>query len=253
MDMGKNHTDDNTPATAAEGAALELLSQLADGQCDADLAGRAVSHCLADGELRRTWVEWHLIGDVMREGAPAASGWQRSGTAAAVMARLASEPVPQAAVRLVTRDQPDLPQAPARPIDVTTGRSAANDAVFRWRLVAGVTSLLAVGSLAFALWGQGSRAPGAELAQGAPAPALPYAVVVAPAPAGASVAAGTPAAPAGSEIVVASAQGQVIRDARLEELLAAHRQMGAPNAWQVPSGFLRNATFDTTLTSGERR
>ena len=41
-----------------------------------------------------------------------------------------------------------------------------------------------------------------------------------------------------------SPQGPVVRDARLEELLAAHKQFGATSALQEPSGFLRNATFD---------
>jgi sigma-E factor negative regulatory protein RseA len=36
----------------------------------------------------------------------------------------------------------------------------------------------------------------------------------------------------------------MIRDARLDELLAAHRQSGGASALQMPSGFLRNATFE---------
>ena len=36
----------------------------------------------------------------------------------------------------------------------------------------------------------------------------------------------------------------MVRDARLEELLAAHKQFGATSALQEPSGFLRNATFE---------
>ena len=42
-----------------------------------------------------------------------------------------------------------------------------------------------------------------------------------------------------------AAQSQVmIRDPRLDELLAAHRQLGNnTSALQMPAGFLRNATF----------
>jgi sigma-E factor negative regulatory protein RseA len=36
----------------------------------------------------------------------------------------------------------------------------------------------------------------------------------------------------------------MIRDPQLDALLAAHRQMGGATALQMPSGFLRNATFD---------
>ena len=42
------------------------------------------------------------------------------------------------------------------------------------------------------------------------------------------------------------AQGAMVRDSRLEELLAAHKQVGGSSALQMPSGFLRNATFDTS-------
>jgi sigma-E factor negative regulatory protein RseA len=35
-----------------------------------------------------------------------------------------------------------------------------------------------------------------------------------------------------------------VRDARLEELLSAHKQFGATSALQESSGFLRNATFE---------
>jgi sigma-E factor negative regulatory protein RseA len=36
----------------------------------------------------------------------------------------------------------------------------------------------------------------------------------------------------------------MIRDAELDALLAAHRQFGGTSAFQVPTGFLRNATFE---------
>jgi sigma-E factor negative regulatory protein RseA len=45
-------------------------------------------------------------------------------------------------------------------------------------------------------------------------------------------------------VVVQTAQGQVLRDARLEQLLSEHRQFGGMSALQAPAGFLRNATYD---------
>jgi sigma-E factor negative regulatory protein RseA len=36
----------------------------------------------------------------------------------------------------------------------------------------------------------------------------------------------------------------MIRDARLDQLLAAHRQFGSATALQTSGGFLRNATFE---------
>lgn len=48
-------------------------------------------------------------------------------------------------------------------------------------------------------------------------------------------------------VAVADADGQqvMIRDPRLGELLAAHKQFGSTSALQMPAGFLRNATFET--------
>jgi sigma-E factor negative regulatory protein RseA len=37
----------------------------------------------------------------------------------------------------------------------------------------------------------------------------------------------------------------MLRDPRLDELVAAHRQYHGATNLQMPAGFLRNATFDT--------
>jgi sigma-E factor negative regulatory protein RseA len=52
------------------------------------------------------------------------------------------------------------------------------------------------------------------------------------------------------QMVVASPQGMMVRDAQLEELLAAHAQLGRSSSLQVPSGFLLNATFETPKNAG---
>jgi len=49
-----------------------------------------------------------------------------------------------------------------------------------------------------------------------------------------------------SSMVLASGEPRVmLRDARLDALLAAHKQFGGASALQVPAGFLRNATFES--------
>lgn len=48
----------------------------------------------------------------------------------------------------------------------------------------------------------------------------------------------------GSPVLATTAQGPVVRDAALDELLEAHRQQGGASVLPMPSGFLRNATFD---------
>lgn len=94
-------------------------------------------------------------------------------------------------------------------------REAAND--FRWKLVAGVASVAAVSAIAWSLMGSAPDKPQAgQLAAAAP--------------------------PAGT-VLATTQQGTMIRDPRLDELLAAHRQLGGA-ALVAPAGYLRNATFD---------
>jgi sigma-E factor negative regulatory protein RseA len=50
--------------------------------------------------------------------------------------------------------------------------------------------------------------------------------------------------PEAGEVLARGQSGLMIRDARLDELLAAHRQLGGASALQMPAGFVRNATFD---------
>jgi sigma-E factor negative regulatory protein RseA len=49
-------------------------------------------------------------------------------------------------------------------------------------------------------------------------------------------------APAGP-VLASTQRGVMIRDPRLDEFLAAHRQLGGA-ALVAPAGYLRNATFD---------
>lgn len=87
----------------------------------------------------------------------------------------------------------------------------------RWKLVAGLASLATVMVVGWHLTSNDGTADGAsQLAQ--------VAVPVQPAAAGA-----TPA---------------MIRDPRLDQLLAAHQQFGGTSALQMPAGFVRNATFE---------
>jgi sigma-E factor negative regulatory protein RseA len=55
----------------------------------------------------------------------------------------------------------------------------------------------------------------------------------------------SPDATSAPVVVAADASsGPMIRDPRLDELMAAHRQLGGHSALQIPAGFLRNATFE---------
>ena len=50
-----------------------------------------------------------------------------------------------------------------------------------------------------------------------------------------------------AEAPTAPPSGQMIRDVRLQQYLAAHKQFGGSTALGVPSGFLRSATVDVPV------
>ena len=95
---------------------------------------------------------------------------------------------------------------------------AANDGSFRWKMVAGFASVAAVGAMAWSLVGG--------------LPAKPASAELAKAPAG--------------TVLTAGERGVMIRNPQLDELLAAHRQLGGASALQMSTGFVRNATFEAS-------
>ena len=198
----------------------ETVSALMDGQ----LRGTELSSALRtleSGEGRECWQVYHLVGDVLRSADLAACGHD-SAFAARLRERLRQEALPVAGV--------PAPSA-AQPHDVT--RPAANDGVFRWKLVAGLASFAAVAAIGWsAMGGIGPQTgAGPQLAQGSAAAPTQIATLAAPVPAS------TASDPADA--------GQfMLRDARLDELLAAHRQTAGASALGNTAGFLRNATFE---------
>ena len=192
----------------------ESLSALVDGE----VGGQ---HQLASmpSSVRSDWDSYQTIGHVLRATSSAAAYGADPAFVERVMQRLKHETI-----------QPSLPlPLPLSPSDMSTAVNtvasqhavAANDGVFRWKLVAGFASFSAVAMFAWTLTGN-LPASQQQLA----------------------------AQPANTELLVVSPQGPMVRDARLEELLSAHKQLGGTSL-QAPSGFLRNAGFDST-SSGQR-
>jgi sigma-E factor negative regulatory protein RseA len=200
---------------------LELISALADGQLAGEDLAAVLAICEADDQALASWSAYHLIGDTLRSPglAPQAAD---AGFLARLRTGLAQEPVVHAPA---SREGMDAAAPSASPVIARIDREASNDSSFRWKLVAGFVSMAAVLAVAWNT-GSGVLAPSAapQLAQSA-APQL-----------------ARPEAP--QQVLVMSAQGPVVRDARLQELLAEHKQFGGTSALQMPSGFLRNATFE---------
>ncbi len=194
----------------------EHVSALADGQLSAGDLPQVLQYTGLDSG-RQAWQEYHLIGDVLRSPELAHHAHSQ-----AFLARLHQR-----------MDQDGLTQAqrPAVPGSVSLESrpggargEAANQALFRWKMVAGLASLAAVSAMGWnVLEATRSSASGPQLAITAPA----------------QMAAGTQVA------VQQSPQDPVmLRDPRLDELVAAHRQSRGAAALQMPARFLRNAPVE---------
>lgn len=214
----------------ADASRREQLSALADGQLSGDEMEGALAYA-AQAEGHATWQLYHLVGDVLRSSdlaQPAHPDFM-----ARLRVELAKEaPAMRPAEPLV--QSPQSVQLVAPPM-----ANAANASVFRWKMVAGFASLAAVAAIGWTSLAtlQGSGAPGA-----APGSVGGAQLAVAPEAQSNGAGAGAPV------IAVADADGGsqvMIRDPRLDELLAAHKQFGSTSALQMPAGFLRNATFET--------
>lgn len=205
---------DMAPQVDGSGAD-EFLRQAVSALVDGELSSSELDELLGHGPdglaWRSEWQTYHLIGDLLRGSEPALTARPADEAFAARMsARLREEPRP------VLQEA-----APA----VLVRGAAANDAVFRWKLVAGVASLAAAAAVGWSLvdLGGAQTAIGPQIAMGSPAPVV---------------------AEAAQPVLVQTPQGQMVRDAQLEQLLSEHRQYGGMSALQMPAGFLRNATYD---------
>ena len=186
--------------TTLQSSFHELLSALVDGEL---LVGETVFQSNA---LHSDWNGYLVIGHALRGGAGAS---ELTGADPAFLQRLnlrlADENVGLPALLPVSGDDPmALPQ-----------HSAANEAVFRWKLVAGFASVGTALVVAWSFVGRLEAPIASQLSQN----------------------------PAAEQLLVSSPQGPMVRDARLEELMTAHKQLGG-SSLQAPSGFLRNAGFE---------
>lgn len=207
----------------------EVISALADGQLRGDAFALAVQSATgADADAGATWDTYHLIGDVLRTGARDARTCDAA-FMARLSARLAAEP---AVLRpaVVAESAMSSPVQAASDLPVKARAEAANAPNYRWKMLAGVASLAAVAAIGWNIAGSvGNAQPQLALVPVPP-------VAVAPATGAMAVAQSEPAPQSSSPVM--------IRDPRLDELLAAHKQFGGNSALQMPAGFLRNATFE---------
>jgi sigma-E factor negative regulatory protein RseA len=204
----------------------ELLSALADSHLTSAECIATLDACRQDSSLLSQWNAYHLVGDVLRSSAPGVALGADMAFVGRLQKRLQSEAIhagtvlqSNPALRLQSAEHGivlvDL-ESPAR------RQKAANDASFRWKIVAGFASIAAVCAIAWSTFGLFSPSDAPQLALDI----------------------------GNEQVLVASPMGPMVRDVRLEEQLADHRQLGSSATLQMPSGFFRNAAFETTKNGG---
>lgn len=199
----------------------ESISALMDGQLRAEEMP-AVMQGMNSSEACDCWRLYHLVGDVLRSPDLAACAHDAD-FIIGLRERLAGEAPPSPAM------------VPTPVVVGAAARVAANDGVFRWKMVAGLASFAAVAALGWGvLGGLGPQPGGAQLAQNQGEPAGSTRVVALTPPLAASSA----------SLPMADAEAVMVRDPRLDELLAAHRQAVGASALGNSAGFMRNVTFD---------
>lgn len=200
------------------------LSALTDGELEEAAVSRVCAAWRDDAACRSAWHSYQLIGDVLRSDDLASDAAADTAFLQGLRSRLAAEPVVLAPQRM-----------PVAAIDVPARRVNAGRSK-RWAWIAPSTVAAGFAVVAGVLWM--TRSPQIDApAVAAAAPSSPPSSV---APAEAAV------AEASIEAPVLIANGSLIRDARLDRYLAAHKQFTGSSALGVPSAFLRSATADAS-------
>ena len=210
------------------------MSALMDGEAEAVAAQRARDAWNRDGDARADWHVYHLIGDVLRSDDLAQPARRDVALLATVRARLAAEPVviapahqaaasPEAAAVAANGAAARARRGWMTPLAVAAGFAAVASVVVVTRVAGPGDSTATRGTLAAAPAAVGVQAVAARHA------AMP------------GVASSSVATLPGNEFSLV-VDGKLLRDARLDRYLAAHKQYGNSSALAVPGGVLRSAT-----------
>ena len=213
----------------------ELVSALVDGQLQGDEFVHALADLASSGEARSNWDAYHLLGDVMRSGED-----QVRAHDADFVLRLRQRMVKDT-IEIVAISAVEIRAGGQKQSKFI---SANEDS---WRRVAGLASVALAGVLAW----QGLHWASSADPAAAPQLCAQHAAPLVPTASSVALANMSPTT-VGRALIrsVALCVGHdaeapvMIRDPQLDALLAAHRQFGGTSALQMPTGFLRNATFE---------
>ncbi|WP_428419957.1 sigma-E factor negative regulatory protein [Methylibium sp.] len=208
----------------------EALSALVDGEADAGMAAVVSAKWRHEPGVRERWHSYQLIGDALRSEELCGRGRD------AVFLRRLRERLDQEPVILAPQPKP---AASAATDAASASRPRSARLVRRWATPAAVAAgFLAVVGILTIIRLPGPQAAAPQLARAPLSPVLPSA-------ASKVVAQATPEQ-------AEPASGVLIRDARLDQYLTAHKQFGGSSALGVPSGFLRSATYDGAAAAASR-
>ena len=196
----------------------ELLSAMVDGELRGEELEQALA-CAESAEGCASWELYHLVGDVLRS--PDLAHHSQHNLLTGLRAQLAQEPALQLQSSQLQQVAAGMEQAQA-PV-VALRDPAANHSVFRWKVAASFATVAAMAALGWNLVATPVDGQGAQLAS---------------------------APGANSSVVVATENGSVLRDPRLDALLANHQQYASRASLQTPAAFLRNASFEEARSSG---
>ena len=201
----------------------ERISAMADGQLDPDEFERALAELDQSEEALSAWRTYHLVGEVLRSGEQALSQSGKASFWAELDLRIQSETGLDNAPSEIETAPKTVPVRPESHINTQRiNTQSANDSYGAWKQVAGFVFFAAV---LVVTMGYLNRSPSD--------PTL------------ASLPKATGLTTAGYSSTDDPTKVLVLRDPRLDQLLSSHRQFGGTSALQMPTGFLRNATFET--------
>lgn len=196
----------------------ELLSAMVDGELRGEELEQALA-CAESAEGCASWELYHLVGDVLRS--PDLAHHSQHDLLTGLRAQLAQVPALQLQSSQLQQVAAGMEQTQA-PV-VALRDPAANHSVFRWKVAASFATVAAMAALGWNLVATPVDGQGAQLAS---------------------------APGANSSVVVATENGSVLRDPRLDALLANHQQYASRASLQTPADFLRNASFEEARSSG---
>lgn len=228
----------------------EQLSALADGELSAAELQAALAYAESDAG-QQEWRMYHLVGDVLRS--PELAHHSRHDVLSGIRAQLANEP--RRPLVSVASEELEQIARPAQGRAVVNGmplRDAANASVFRWKMAAGFASVAAVAAIGWSVMLGAPAGPGA--APGRALAALETSVAPVAVAANAQDFPLGDTAQSSSVVAVAGPYGQsvMLRDPRLDALLASHPQYSGPATLQMPASFLRNANFASAPRANQR-